>query len=425
MTSRPDLTALLSEWGRGNSNALNELLPLVYAELRRIAAGQLRAERVGHTLQPTALVHEVYLRLVDQRQVDWRDRAHFFGAAAQVMRRILVDHARRRRASKRGDGLLTVSIDQANEAIAPDASSGSRTGSCARSPCRTRRRSRAHRGTSSVRWTHDRRDGLCAQGLSDNCQARMAHRQGVAHARTWSRGPAVNSEKWQRAKALFQAALEHAPEERAAFLAAAAENDEELRREVELLLRADAAGVSVLDRLPLADAVVVASGFNGVPAGDAGALHNPLHEILEAGHRIGPYEIDALAWRGRDGAGVSRAGSKLNRDVALKVLPASFAVDPDRLERFKREAQMLAALNHPNIAAIYGFEDASHEQALVLELVDGPTLAEVIARGRSGTGADAHHRASDCRGARSRARQRHHPSRPEASQHQDREQRLR
>jgi RNA polymerase sigma-70 factor (ECF subfamily) len=121
LASRPDLTAFLSEWGRGNSNALNELLPLVYAELRRIAAGQLRRERVGHTLQPTALVHEVYLRLVDQRRVDWRDRAHFFGAAAQVMRRILVDHARRRRAGKRGDGLLTVSIDQAKEPSAPDA----------------------------------------------------------------------------------------------------------------------------------------------------------------------------------------------------------------------------------------------------------------------------------------------------------------
>jgi RNA polymerase sigma factor (TIGR02999 family) len=120
VTSRPDLTALLSEWGRGNPNALNALLPLVYAELRRIAANQLRGERVGHTLQPTALVHEVYLRLIDQRHADWRDRAHFFGAAAQVMRRILVDHARRRRASKRGDGLLTVSIDQAKEVIASD-----------------------------------------------------------------------------------------------------------------------------------------------------------------------------------------------------------------------------------------------------------------------------------------------------------------
>jgi RNA polymerase sigma factor (TIGR02999 family) len=120
MAARPDVTALLSEWGRGNPNALNELLPHVYAELRRIAARQLRAERVGHTLQPTALVHEVYLRLVDQRNVDWRDRAHFFGVAALVMRRILVDHARRHKASKRGDGLPRVSIDEAKEAAAPD-----------------------------------------------------------------------------------------------------------------------------------------------------------------------------------------------------------------------------------------------------------------------------------------------------------------
>jgi RNA polymerase sigma factor (TIGR02999 family) len=121
MTARPDVTALLSEWAQGNSNALNELLPIVYAELRRIAARQLRGERAGHTLQPTALVHEVYLRLIAQRQVDWRDRAHFYGVAAQVMRRILVDHARRHRAGKRGDGLPTVSIDQAVAASAPNA----------------------------------------------------------------------------------------------------------------------------------------------------------------------------------------------------------------------------------------------------------------------------------------------------------------
>jgi RNA polymerase sigma factor (TIGR02999 family) len=120
MASRPDVTALLSEWGRGNSNALNELLPLVYAELRRVAARQLRGEKGGLTLQPTALVHELYLRLVDQRHGDWRDRAHFFGVAAQVMRRILVDHARKRRASKRGDGLPTVSIDEAMEEAAPN-----------------------------------------------------------------------------------------------------------------------------------------------------------------------------------------------------------------------------------------------------------------------------------------------------------------
>jgi RNA polymerase sigma factor (TIGR02999 family) len=111
MASPPDVTALLGEWGRGNQGALNELLPLVYAELRRLAAGRLRSEAAGHTLQPTALVHEVYLRLVDQRHVDWHDRAHFFGVAARIMRRILVDHARRRGAGKRGAAARRVSID--------------------------------------------------------------------------------------------------------------------------------------------------------------------------------------------------------------------------------------------------------------------------------------------------------------------------
>src|SRR5438132_14203071 len=114
MASSRDVTALLGDWSRGNRSALNQLLPLIYAELRRIAARQLRSERVGHTLQPTALVHEVYLRLVDQRQVDWHNRAHFFGVAAQVMRRILVDHARRHAASKRGEGVRSVPIGEAN-----------------------------------------------------------------------------------------------------------------------------------------------------------------------------------------------------------------------------------------------------------------------------------------------------------------------
>jgi RNA polymerase sigma factor (TIGR02999 family) len=115
MTAPRSVTALLGDWSRGNHNALNQLLPLVYAELRRMATRQLRSERPNHTLQPTALVHEVYLRLVDQRQVDWRSRAHFFGVAAQVMRRILVDHARRHAAGKRGEGVRCVSVDDATE----------------------------------------------------------------------------------------------------------------------------------------------------------------------------------------------------------------------------------------------------------------------------------------------------------------------
>jgi RNA polymerase sigma factor (TIGR02999 family) len=118
--SSPDVTALLGDWSRGNSAALSQLLPLVYAELRRVAGRQLRRERPDHTLQPTALVHEAYIRLVDQRQVDWRNRAHFFGVAAQVMRRILVDHARRHGADKRGQGVRCVSMDDAQEVAAPN-----------------------------------------------------------------------------------------------------------------------------------------------------------------------------------------------------------------------------------------------------------------------------------------------------------------
>ena len=97
-----NITALLARWGDGDPAALDELLPQVYRELRHLAAHYLRQERSEHTLQPTALVHEVYVRLVRERSTRFRNRVHFYGAAAQAMRRILVDHARRNRAVKRG-----------------------------------------------------------------------------------------------------------------------------------------------------------------------------------------------------------------------------------------------------------------------------------------------------------------------------------
>ena len=101
MASAHDVTQLLGEWANGNQQALERLTPLVYGELRQLAAAYLRKERPDHTLQPTALVHEAYLRLVDQQNPSWRDRSHFFGVAARLMRQILVDHARRRQAGKR------------------------------------------------------------------------------------------------------------------------------------------------------------------------------------------------------------------------------------------------------------------------------------------------------------------------------------
>lgn len=105
-TSSTDVTRLLQRWSEGDAEALERLLPLVYGELRRIASHQLRRERANHTLAPTALVHELYLKLVDQRRSSWQNRAHFYGLAAQLMRRILVDHARAQQAEKRG-GLTT------------------------------------------------------------------------------------------------------------------------------------------------------------------------------------------------------------------------------------------------------------------------------------------------------------------------------
>ena len=105
-----NVTQLLIEWGNGNKEVLDELLPIVYDELHRQAARYLRRERVGHTLQTTALINEAYLRLVDQRNVRWQNRAHFFGIASQLMRRILVDHARTKRRAKRGGSDVRVSL---------------------------------------------------------------------------------------------------------------------------------------------------------------------------------------------------------------------------------------------------------------------------------------------------------------------------
>ena len=101
MASSHDVTQLLGEWANGNREALDRLTPLVYGELRQLAAAYMRKERPDHTLQPTALVHEAYLRLVKQQNPTWRDRSHFYGVAAHLMRQILVDHARRRQAGKR------------------------------------------------------------------------------------------------------------------------------------------------------------------------------------------------------------------------------------------------------------------------------------------------------------------------------------
>ncbi len=113
LTPSETITELLTAWSEGDQAAFDRLVPRIYGELRRLAASCLRGERPGHTLQLTGLVHETYLRLIGQSRIDWKCRSQFFGVAAQLMRRILVDHARRRNAARRGDGFERVSLDTA------------------------------------------------------------------------------------------------------------------------------------------------------------------------------------------------------------------------------------------------------------------------------------------------------------------------
>jgi Tol biopolymer transport system component len=187
----------------------------------------------------------------------------------------------------------------------------------------------------------------------------------------------VTADRWRRVKALFEAAVERPAEERDAFLVAATAGDVALRREVESLLASDGADGSFLQHPEDAGRAVLAE-FPGIVPSTGEPLSR---QILGPEDRVGPYEIVAFLGAGGMGEVYRARDPKLNRDVALKVLPSPLALDTGRIARFSREAQVLAALNHPNIAAIYGFEDSGDVQALVLELVDGPTLADRIARG--------------------------------------------
>lgn len=116
MTEDRSITVLLQAFSSGDKAALNDLIPLVYTELRKIADGHLRNERPGHTLQPTALVHEAYARLIEQKQPDYRNRVHFLAVSAQVMRQVLIDHARRKFAARRGGLRPKYSLDEACDA---------------------------------------------------------------------------------------------------------------------------------------------------------------------------------------------------------------------------------------------------------------------------------------------------------------------
>jgi eukaryotic-like serine/threonine-protein kinase len=182
----------------------------------------------------------------------------------------------------------------------------------------------------------------------------------------------MDASRWDVVKRLFEAALEHSEAERISFVETACGADVELRREVESLLAAHAEAGSFAEHPPVPMASVSGAALD-VPRGDRGRL--------QPGARVGSYVIREFLAAGAMGEVYRAHDVQLRRDVALKVLPASFSTDPERVARFQREARLLAALNHPHIGAIYGFEEAEGVRALILELVEGETLADRLRRG--------------------------------------------
>ena len=359
-----EVTVLLRAWREGDETALDALMPLVHDELRRIARRCLHGERANHSVQATELVNEAFLRLVDVQHVDWQNRTHFLAMSARLMRRVLVDLARSRAADKRGGGAVRVTFDEAAiGGVAPAADVIRLDDALKALAALDDRKSRV----VELRFF----GGLTADETAVALQvSSKTVLRDWEFARAWLQreltreAGRLTPERLREIERLFHEARERTPAERDAFLARACADDPPLRREVESLLAQPPAGM--ID----APVGVLVAGLVAPPA-----------PRLAPGSSIGPYRIESLLGVGGMGEVYRARDTTLGRDVAIKILPRHFTADPERLARFEREARVLAALNHPNIGAIYGLEAASGVRALVLELVEGETLAVRIQRG--------------------------------------------
>ena len=188
MVSPKQVTVLLEEWSHGNEHALDELVPLVEVELHRLARQYMSRERAGHTLQTTALVNEAYLRLAQVHDVRWENRAHFFAIAARIMRRIMIEHARKRQQLKRGGGAVRITLDEG--AIIADERSAELLAldEALVTHCQVPAQGGSRR-TEIFRWANGRGSGGGAQVGRAHCEARLGIRSGLAAPTDqWRRG---------------------------------------------------------------------------------------------------------------------------------------------------------------------------------------------------------------------------------------------
>lgn len=354
------VTSLLRQWSGGDPGARNELVPLVYQELRRLAHYHLRRERSGHTLQTTALVHEVYLRLCGHDDPQWEGRAHFFAVAARMMRRILVDYSRRRGAEKRGadavhlglDEALTIPLKQPFYLVALDGAMEQLAEFDARKCQVVEMRFFVGLG--------GQRDRSGAQNVGGDRTAGLGHRQGLAVPAPRGVREPMNSDLgnpgWAEVERALAAALELPEEKRAAFLA---KLTAPARAEVESLLAAHLRAGSFL------------GGETAVPSSGA-SRRSP--SAIKINTQIGSYRIEAKIGTGGMGVVYRALDIKLNRPVAIKFLFDDLA-DAAARRRFQREAQTASSLNHPHILTVYDTGEFEGCQYLVTEFIDGGTLA--------------------------------------------------
>ena len=333
MPADADITQLLVAWSNGDAEAFDRLEPAVHHELHRLASRYMAGERPGHVLQTTALLNEAYMRLVDWKDVRWQNRAHFFGLAATMMRRILVDAARTSGRAKRGAGAVHVSLSEAADVPATNnldllALDDALTALDRLNPRHSRVvELRFFAGLSFEEKAH-------VLGVSARYRStRLEPGAGMAVSRAESDQGTVTPEQYERAGGYFHAALAVPVEHRSAFLVSACAGEDELRQEVESLLAAhDGAGL-----------------FIERPTMEAGpaAFISAHGRTIEPPNRIGRYEIIALIGRGGMGEVYRARDATLGRDIALKLLRSTSLADADAVRRFEREARAASLAEPP------------------------------------------------------------------------------
>ena len=357
------VTQLLVAWSQGDKGALEALTPLVYEELRRLARSYMRQERPGHTLQSTALVHEAFMRLVDQR-VEWNSRAHFFGIAAQMMRRILVDHAKAQSAAKRGAGALRIELDEGLAASPSRDVDLLALDEALERLARNRSAAKPNRRAKIFRRTFQRRERRGARRFASYGSAAVVGGKSVALSRAKrSRRRNDMPVTWIQVRDILDEVLQIPPEDRSRYLDKACPQPE-FRRYVDSLILSYEKADEFLEQ-PALDQ-------HAETWGEAESLP------LWVGRRIGPYLIEKEIGQGGMGTVFQavRADDEYQKRVAIKLVRGGFG-SSSAIARFKAERQILAGLEHPNIARLLdGGRTEEGYPYLVMELVDGMPIDE-------------------------------------------------